>query len=182
MKKLALNRIHLVGLIGVILLILGLSQGNSSADELLQDRQETQVVLPDIGITLDPIPATYDPSIEAQEAADIATAENLPMDPIDTNGEMFTTASTPGPVPPAADSATLVLFTDSEFMVGGDFENESEVGASLVYEEIPVWVITYSDVCVPDMSPQGAGECASTTLHVAVDSETGEYLEAYSYE
>ena len=68
---------------------------------------------------------------------------------------------------------TLVTFTDLHW-------KDQSSGERLV-ENVPAWVVTFQDICVPFYGPTPEPKCAGTELHVVIDSRSGEYIEAFSY-
>jgi len=65
--------------------------------------------------------------------------------------------------------------TDSDYTMTGPSGEES-----LRYINRLVWLVTFAGAHVPNLGPSGNGP-DNGQMNVAVDANTGEYLEAYSY-
>jgi hypothetical protein len=49
------------------------------------------------------------------------------------------------------------------------------------YKDLPVWLLTYTGVCVPSHGPYGsAGGCLGTVVHTVIDASTGDYIASFA--
>jgi hypothetical protein len=128
----------------------------------------------DLGLILDPVASDFVPLITPTQALFVAEEQGL------------------GTPPDADRSLTLASFTDTEWRPSAGDDSTADDGPPL-YSQVPAWIVTYRNVCVPNSGPAETdapisgdktakqSDCAGTELNVVVDATTGSYLEAYSY-
>ncbi len=138
--------------------------------EVVTHRVEKPERVPQSGIRLEPPPANYEPSVSESDALELSRSHAFGADLEKSH-----------PV------ARLASYTNEDIRpVEG--ENGEGPPGPLLYENVPMWVVTYDEACVPVYGPPELREglatrpCASSEINVVLDADTGEYIHAYSYQ
>lgn len=69
-----------------------------------------------------------------------------------------------------------VLFSNDQY-----FSTDASGIKHYVFQDIPAWIVTFEGVSVPWHGPRGSNPGHNSEMNVAVDAQTGESLDAYSY-
>lgn len=147
----------------ISLTILGLFYFNAQAVEPPDNGPES------VGVRYKPVNLDFKPAISTEKAIEIAKARiGWPREPFTVEENIQI-------------EANLVLFSDDQLCA------ENEGGEKkCFYQDIPAWVVTFSNIkfYLPSAGGRGnknLGPLYNTEVHVAIDAVTGDVLEDYSY-
>jgi hypothetical protein len=130
------------------------------------DRMQTTVAVPEIGSTLGAVKSESQPTIDADEATQIAQDSGFDS----LGGQMATSGC-----------AMLVEYTSAEVLVANE-KPEGSAPTTPAYSNKLAWVITYEGVCVPVFGPpdaKGEPDCAGNVINVVVDATDGRVVESF---
>jgi hypothetical protein len=152
-----------IGGLSVYSITAGADPGGQQAPPQRLDHAEVRA---DNGISLDPPSASQQPNVSADAA--VATARSV------ANFAAPDSNVTP----------TFAIYTNQGIRSIPADAPEGAQGQSGArsWVRIPVWIVTFDDVCVPFFGPAGgaASGCAGSEWNVVVDADSGEYIQGFS--
>ncbi|HET7091249.1 MAG TPA: hypothetical protein VFL17_21655 [Anaerolineae bacterium] len=73
--------------------------------------------------------------------------------------------------------ANHVLFSDDQY-----YSTDEQGQRRFFFQKVPAWVVTFRGVAFLATGGRGTGEVAyNTEVHIAINAETGEYMELFTY-